>query len=182
VYRLSEMIGKPVVSTDSGDKMGTITDALLDASAATVLGLVIRHGLIPKDEVLPLADVQRVGRDAVLARTEEHLMGSRDWRKGEVEVTRSSEVMGRRVVTAAGEQLGAVSDILIDEQTGHFGGLEVQSRSLGGLRSHRIVLPATAQPRIGPDVVVVRGGALPDGNDGRDSQEQTTTHHTGGEW
>jgi uncharacterized protein YrrD len=185
VYRLSEMIGKPVVSTDSGDKLGTISDALLDASAATVVGLVVRHGLIPKEHVLPLADVQRVGRDAVLARTEEHLMGSREWRKGEVEATKSSEVMGRRVVTAEGEQLGAVSDILIDEQTGHFGGLEVQSHSLGGLRSHRSMLPAAAQPRIGPDAVVVRGGVLPD-DDGRhrsgdQSLEQTTTNHRGGE-
>ena len=182
MYRLSEMIGKPVVSTDSGDKLGTISDALLDASAASVVGLVVRHGLIPKEEVLPLADVQRVGRDAVLARTQEHLVGSREWRKGEVEATRSSEVMGRRVVTVAGEQLGVVSDILIEEQTGHFGGLEVQSHSLGGLRSHRSVLSAAATPRIGPDAVVVRDGALADEGDSRDhSQEQMTTHHTGGE-
>lgn len=162
MYRVSDMIGKPVVSTSSGDKLGTVSDALLDASAATVVGLIVRHGLIPKEHVLPLADVQRVGRDSVLARTEEHLMSSREWREGDLEATRSSALRGRRVVTAGGEQLGAVSDILIDEQTGDFGGIEVESLSLGGLRSRRTVLPAHTAPRIGPDVVVVRDGAIPE--------------------
>jgi uncharacterized protein YrrD len=60
VYRVSDD-RKPVVSTGSGDKLGTISDALLDVSATTAIGLVVRRGLIPKEHALPLADVQRVG-------------------------------------------------------------------------------------------------------------------------
>lgn len=185
MYRLSDMIGKPVVSTGSGDKLGTVSDALLDASAATVIGLVVRHGLVSKEHVLPLADVQTVGRDAVLARTDEHLMSSREWRNGEVEATRSSSVRGRRVVTAAGEHVGSVIDILVDEQTGGVAGIEVESHSFGGLRTRRSVLPADAAPRIGPDAVIVRDGVRPQGDpEGGDDRPRTTTnmnHTAGGE-
>ena len=182
MYRVSDMIGKAVVSTGSGDKLGTVTDALLDASAVTVVGLVVRHGLIPKEHVLPLADVQTVGKDAVLARTEDHLMSSREWRRSEVEAMRSSSLHGRRVVTAGGEQVGTVSDILIDEQTGRFEGLEVETQSMAGLRRRRTVLPADAAPRIGPDAVIVRDGVDLAAHDepGSGREHPTTTTDTGG--
>lgn len=160
MYRLSDMIGKPVVSTSSGDKLGTVSDALLDASAVQVVGLVVRHGLLAKEQVLPLEDVERVGRDAVLARSDEHLMTSREWRDSDVAATRSSAIRGRRVMTASGEQLGALSDILVDEETGAFDGLEIESHSFGGLRTRRTVLPRHAAPRIGPDAVIVRHGIV----------------------
>lgn len=156
MYRVSDMIGKPVVSTRSGDKLGTISDALLDASRVELVGLIVRHGLIPKEHVLPLGDVQTVGRDAVLAATEEHLLSSREWRERDEDAIRSSALRGRRVVTAAGEQVGTVSDFLVDEGTATLQGIEIESHSLAGLRSHRAVLSPRAAPRIGPDAVIVQ--------------------------
>ena len=183
MYRVSDMIGKSVVSTMSGEKLGTVSDVLLDGVAVRVLGLVVRHGLIAKERVLPLEDVQTVGPDALLARTDEHLMSSKEWREADVHAIRSSSIHGRRVVTAGGEQVGVVSDMLVMEQTGALGGLEIESQSLGGLRTRRTMLPPDADPRIGPDAVIIRdgtpAGASRSGDDHGEVRADNTS--TGGE-
>lgn len=160
MHRVSDMIGKAVVSVNSGEKLGTVSDGLLEPGGVRLIGLVVRHGVLGNEHVLPLSDLQTVGRDALLVRSDEHLVSAREWRKADVGAARSSSVRGRRVVTAAGEEIGHVSDFLTDEQTGGFGGLEVESTSLGGLRSRRIVVPASSAPRVGPDAVVIKENAL----------------------
>lgn len=155
MYRLSEMIGKTVVSVESGEKLGTISDALLEPGEVRLMGLVLGHGMLGKEHVLPLDDVQTVGRDTVLARTHEHLIDPRDWKAREIDTTRTSTLRGRPVVSGAGERLGQVTDLLVDEHTGTFGGLEVETRSFGGLRHHRSIIPSTPVPRIGRDAIVV---------------------------
>lgn len=155
MYRLSEMIGKTVVSVESGEKLGTISDALLEPGEVRLMGLVVGQGMLGKEHVLPLEDVQTVGRDTVLARTHEHLIDPRDWKARDIQATRTSTLRGRPVVSGAGDRLGQVTDLLVDEQTGAFGGLEVETRSLGGLRHHRSVIPASPTPRIGKDAIVV---------------------------
>lgn len=160
MYRVSEMIGKPVVSTATGAKLGTVSDALLEAGGVRLTALVVGGGVFSKEHVLPLSDIQTFGRDAVLARTDEHLMDARTWRQSGVEATRSSALRGRRVVTTSGEEIGQVSDFLIDDQTGQFRGLEVEAHSLGGFRTRRVVIPPEPAPRIGPDAIVVNEAVL----------------------
>lgn len=155
MYRLNEMIGKAVMSTANGQKLGTVSDALLEPDGTSMLGLVVGSGMLGKDRVLPLSDIQTVGADAILVRTDQHMLSAREWRQSEVDATRSSSVRGRRVVTDAGQQIGRVSDLLIDEHTGALAGLEVEESSLGGLRHRRSVVNAPPMPRIGPDAVVV---------------------------
>lgn len=160
MFRLGDVIGKSVVSVTSGAKLGTISDALLRPGGEGVIAFVLGGGLLTKERVLPLAEVQTFGTDAVLARTDEHLINAREWRESEVSSVRSSTVRGRRVVTAGGREIGHLSDFVVDESSGAFSGLEVESRSLGGLRTHRRMIPASATPRVGPDAIVVEDSGL----------------------
>src|SRR4051812_23418685 len=79
--RVSELIGKVVVSANNGEKLGTVTDVLLDEIDHHLVGLVVRRGGLMKSEhVLPSAAVQTFGRDTVVSRTGDDLVGARDWR------------------------------------------------------------------------------------------------------
>ena len=155
MYNVKQMIGKPVVSVTTGERYGAVSDALVETAAARVLGLVVSNGIVPKEHVLPLTDVQTVGPHAVLVRGGEHLLTAREWRRSETEATRSSAISGRRVITEQGEQLGHVKDLLVDEHTGALGGVEVEERTYGGLVHRRSVIAAPPAPKIGPDAVVV---------------------------
>ena len=170
MHRLKNIIGKTVVSAETGDRLGSVSDALLEQGGDRVVGLVLGSGLLAKQHVMPFENVQTLGGDAVLARTEAGIVGPRQWRKSGAKTMRSSELQGRKVVTASGERLGIVSDLLVDEKTGAFGALEVAGgHGLAGFGRRHSLVPASSDLRSGPDAVIVPDGAL-DGN-GDGSQE-----------
>lgn len=167
MYRVSDLIGKTVLSAESGDRLGSVSDALLEEGGGRVVGLVLGSGVLAKEHVMPFENVQTLGGDAVLARTDAGIIGPRQWHKSGVKTTRSSELRGREVVTAAGERLGNVSDLMVDEKTGAFDALEVAwGHRLIGLRSRHSLVRASRDLRIGPHAVVVPEGALDDDGDG----------------
>lgn len=80
MQRLSELMGKPIVSADTGEKLGTVADVLLDDGGNRVEGVVVKSGWMGKERVLPYANVQTLGRDAVVVRSGRELMEPREWR------------------------------------------------------------------------------------------------------
>jgi len=79
--RVTELIGKAVVSANSGERLGTVSDVLLDETDHHLLGLVVRRGGVMKSEhVLPSSAVQTFGRDAVVSRTADDLVTAKNWR------------------------------------------------------------------------------------------------------
>jgi uncharacterized protein YrrD len=85
--RVSELFGKVVVSASNGEKLGTVSDVLLDEADHHLVGLVVkRGGLMKSEHVLPSAAVQTFGRDTVVSRTAEDLISAKDWRTRPAEV------------------------------------------------------------------------------------------------
>jgi len=158
VHSVKALIGKPVISVESGDKLGNISDALLDDENVRLVGLVISGGMLGKEHVLPFDHVTTLGGDTVLVRSQAGIIGAREWKDSGVRATRSSTLKGRPVVTATGHRLGEISDLLVDGQTGAFDALEVASSDFGGLRTKRSQVRPGADIRIGPDAVVVPEG------------------------
>lgn len=163
MHRVSELIGKAIVSTETGNRLGRVSDTLLEEGGVNVVGIVVGGGLVASERVLPFPDVQTLGGDAVLARTDAGMRSSKEWHRSGIKATRSSALRGRPVVTAAGQRLGEVSDLLLNDETGAFEGLEVAEHTHAGLRRKRAILRASRDLRIGPDVIVVPdGNLLPD--------------------
>lgn len=160
MHRVSEIIGKPIVSAETGDRLGSVSDALVEEGSINVVALVVGGGLLAKERVLPFRDIQTLGGDTVLARTDSGVRSPKEWHRTGVRAIRSSELTGRSVVTVGGQRLGEVSDLLVNDRTGSFDGVEVSARHLGGLRTRRVTLPATNNLRIGPDAVVVPDEAV----------------------
>ena len=80
--RATDVIGRPVVSAESGKKLGTVGDLLLDDSGHHLLGLVVRHGGFRGEDVLPVDSVQSLGADAIVSRSDT-LVRAREWRDRE---------------------------------------------------------------------------------------------------
>ena len=80
VKRATELIGKPVVAADTGEKLGTVGDLLLDDESGNLVGLVLRHGLMKSEDVMPAAAIQTLGTDTIVSRSSE-LIGAKEWRQ-----------------------------------------------------------------------------------------------------
>jgi uncharacterized protein YrrD len=89
--RASELIGKTVVSADTGERLGSVGDLLLDDTNHQLVGLVIKHGMIRAAQVLPAASVQTFGRDTVVAKSGSDLVDRKTWRARQTPDTRPDE-------------------------------------------------------------------------------------------
>ncbi len=160
--RVSDYFGKPIVSADRGEKMGTVADVLVDAPAGRMVGLIVSGGLLASEQVLPYSDVQVLGDDAVIVKSLERIVSAREWHEAGSDATRSNTYKDKRVVTAGGRELGKVSDVYVNEHTGLVEGYDVAAPGFGKLIQTRSVLPHSPGVTVGPDLMVVSEEAASD--------------------
>lgn len=157
MWKTTDLIGKSIVSATTGERLGKVADVLLDADAHRVIGLVVAGGVLASEHVLPFAEVQTLGSDAVIARSAGGLITAREWHAQPVSATRTSAVKKLPVLTAGGRAVGDVRDILLDEK-GMVEALEVAGT--GWLRRRTTVSSAPGMT-IGSDAVLIPDDALP---------------------
>jgi uncharacterized protein YrrD len=146
-----QLIGKPIVSADSGQKLGNVADLLLDDVQGRVVGIVIGGGLLGNERVLPYGDVQAAGPDVIVARSVSGVLDAKQWRERGTTAIRTSSLKNRRVVTTDGRAIGTVRDVYVDE-SGALTGYDVAGR---GLIPHHATIRQSEDVTIGPDVVLV---------------------------
>jgi uncharacterized protein YrrD len=78
--RATDVIGKPVVAADSGKKLGTVEDLLLDDDTNEIRGLLVSHGMMRGKNVLPAGEVQSMGPDAIVSRSSA-LLDPKEWNR-----------------------------------------------------------------------------------------------------
>ena len=78
MWKVSQLIGKSIVSGDNGEKLGRVADVMLHPAAHQVVGLVVAGGVLSPEQVLPYAEIQTLGTDAVIARSGTGLVTAED--------------------------------------------------------------------------------------------------------
>jgi uncharacterized protein YrrD len=151
MWKVSELIGKSIVSANNGERIGRVADVLLDADSHRVVGLVIAGGVLTSEQVLPYAEVQTLGTDAVIARSATGLITAKEWHAQPLVATRTSTLKKMRVLTASGRAVGDVRDILLDEN-GMVDALEVSG---AGLLRRRSTVSTSPGMTIGSDAVLI---------------------------
>jgi uncharacterized protein YrrD len=149
--KVSELVGQPIVSAASGERVGKVSDVLLDAETRHVVGLVVAGGLFTSEQVLPYKNVQTLGKDAVIARSTTGVVGPKGWREQAAAATRSSTLNHKRVLTTSGRALGEVHDVFLDDA----GTVEAFEITGGGLMRRRSILPRAGGVTVGSDALLV---------------------------
>jgi uncharacterized protein YrrD len=153
VRRASEVVGKAIVSAESGERIGTAADLLLDERRTHLVGIVVSDGWFSPERVLPFAEVQAIGRDVIVTRTSGGILDARQWRDQGMSVARASGLKDKQVITDAGRTVGNVKDVCLDEASGDIDGYEVSGRKR--LISHRSVVRVGGDVAVGPDAIVI---------------------------
>lgn len=154
LLRATELVKRPVV-TLHGEDVAQIKDVIYDASGGAVSGFTLNgRGIFagPLKQALPLDGIKAIGRDAVIITGVDVLTG-----RGEVaDATdvRDRNVLGNRVVTDSGTDLGTVVDVIL--QVGSVTdvvGYEIEAGEALSEHGQRVLLPL-------PDALAVSGEAL----------------------
>lgn len=155
----SRLTGKPIVSVDCGDRIGTIADVLIDARRGCAVGLVIDAGFLHGEHVLPFEEVEMLGRDVVIARSGSGLLDAVAWKQRDRSARRASRLKNTRVITRNGRDVGTLSDFYLDDR-GAIAAYDLARSDFAGIVRHHANVPHTSEIALGQTLCGARASAV----------------------
>lgn len=148
-----DLLGKAIVSMDTGAKVGELDDILFDPTTLQAAGLVCSQGgLFNRSHViLPASEVHVWGKDVILLRSGTPIEGQEASEKW---VNLSEQLHGRYVVSTEGTRVGQVDDVLVNPQGG-MAGYRLSQVFIEGPLSESKIIPIGATQSLGKDVLIV---------------------------
>ncbi len=151
-----DIVGKPVIAYDSGEKVETVVDLIFDQSDNRLLGFLIdESGWFNNAQVLPLSQVQAIGVDAVIISSKNVIAASSKYPVIHKILENNNVLNGTRIMTTDGQDLGTLVDFYFDEHTGAVEGYEASGGLFADTYSGRSFVPAPQTLKIGEDVAFV---------------------------
>lgn len=151
-----ELIGKPVITYDTGERIASIKDLIFDENENSLLGfLVAEKGWLSQAKVLPLYLVKALGVDAVIVPSKDAIAPAGEHENIHKILADRNVLNGTRIMTTDGRDLGKLIDFYFDETSGAIEGYETSGGLFADAYSGRSFVPATHTLKIGEDVAFV---------------------------
>jgi len=139
--RWSDAKGRKVVSTSDAATVGKVSDVVVDAASGRVVAVLLKNS--GDGDTLLWPDIASFGVDAVTVEGEQAVSVA-----GEPVTTlrhKDRAVLGKRVLTTDGDELGKVKDLDFDAETGRLnalvvGGAEVSATRLLDAGAYAVVV------------------------------------------
>jgi uncharacterized protein YrrD len=156
VRKGKELIGKPVITYDSGERVNSIKDLIFDENDNSLLGfLIVEKSWLNQAKVLPLYLVKAIGVDAIIVPSKDAIAPARDYENIHKILADRNVLNGTRIMTTDGRDLGKLIDFYFDETSGAIEGYETSGGLFADAYSGRSFVPATHTLKIGEDVAFV---------------------------
>lgn len=142
--RFSDARGRKVVSTSTADTVGKIDELLVDPASRSVLALVLKK--TDDGDTLRWSAITAFGEDAVTVGSAEAITAPDE--QVAALTGKDHAVLGKRVLTTAGAELGKVDDVEFDHESGAIetlllhGDDTVAGSRLVGVGSYAVVVRA----------------------------------------
>ncbi len=132
--RFTEAQGRKVVDTSTAETVGKLDGYIVDAEAGLVVGLSLKKAK-KSAETLPWANIRSFGVDAITVENEDAMVHA-EGRTAALTEKRYA-ILGKRVLTAEGVEVGHVTDVDFDPSTGALRSLltSVEEMDAGRLRN-----------------------------------------------
>lgn len=154
--RRVDLIGLPVIAAETGEKLGEVDDVVFDPSVGEVIGYLLEAaGRGGRRRLVPRGAVSSVGPGAVM------VSGGRDAIRTvkAAEVRRlqglAGRILGKRVLTGEGDDLGTVDDMVFDPQAGLVTGYQLSGGPVDDWLAGKEILTGGTALTAGPDALIV---------------------------
>jgi uncharacterized protein YrrD len=156
MYKGREIIGKPIISYDAGEKFDVVEDLIFDQDSNQLLGFLVQESSwFQGARILLLKDVKAIGFNAIVATSKQAITKAGKQPKISRILEHKNILKGTHIMTVGGRDLGIVVDLYFDEKTGHIEGYEVSGGLFADAYSGRSFVPALQTLKIGRDVAFV---------------------------
>ncbi len=152
----SDIVGKPIVAYDTGEKVGRVRDLIFDQERNYLVALLVQEkGFMSDARVLPLPGIQSIGMDAAIVSRADNIIPAKSDPQVAAILDRNNIMNGTHIMTVSGQDLGKMVDLYFDETTGAIEGYEVSGGIFADAYSGRSFVPAIQTLRIGQDYAFV---------------------------
>jgi uncharacterized protein YrrD len=153
--KFAELQGTKVVSLADGSTLGSVEDLVLDLSQQQALGLRIkRSGLFAGHEAVLLHDVRAIGPDAVTVDDASKVNDEDRFPQFQGRMHRDA-VVGARMLTEGGTEVGTVADLDVDFASGAITSYVLRGGLATWLRHTEHVVPVSVVKTVGDKIIVV---------------------------
>ena len=140
--------GRKVVSRGSARHLGAVDHFLVDSGQRRIAGVIVGRGR--KAQLIDWGQLSGFGPDAVMVSEEAALRAPVDDRE-RAAADGKLDLIGKRVLTERGNELGTLDDVIFDPRSGAVESLRVGDReipvgSLLGSGPYAVVLDAIEEP------------------------------------
>jgi uncharacterized protein YrrD len=140
VQNIDTLIGRPVLSLESANKLGYVHDLTVDPLKGQLAGLSVQK-LDDGQALVDRQDIHSIGPDAVMVVREQSLVSPDQSALQSLPLARTN-LIGVKVITEGGEVLGEIAKVYIHiAETSSFI-YEVRSSILDKLLGHALYFPA----------------------------------------
>ena len=151
-----ELIGRNIVTIDSGNQIDRVHDLVFDHDANQVLALLVDEGgWFRAAKVVPFESVKNIGEDAVMVQDESAVISARDDSRIAELLDTNVGLIGTKLLTTDGRDLGKIADVYFDEHSGKVVGYEATGGVFSDLSSGRTFVPAPESISIGENAAIV---------------------------
>ncbi|HHW28421.1 MAG TPA: hypothetical protein GXX21_02515 [Syntrophomonadaceae bacterium] len=151
MHKAREIIGLPVVSLDTGEEIGVVTDLLWSHPQKKIICLVVeeKSGFNHKHQ-LPFTNINSIGKDAVTVSSAEVMEEERE----HLDAASLNQKEGELVLTQDGENLGTLNDVIFDVNDGKLLGYELSTGLVGDLLTGRMVMSPEMVATWGKEAII----------------------------
>ena len=152
----SEVLGKVIVTYDTGEQVGKVADLLFDLGRNQLLGVALSEekdlSTLPG---VPLGDVQALGPDAVIISSRTMIQPVNQYGESLRRLRHDLQRKPPTLFTTDGRDLGRLGDVYFDEHSGAIQGYEVTGGAFAAASSGKSFVPVSQQVKLGADVLFV---------------------------
>lgn len=158
-----DVIGLPVIVSETGEQIGTVRDLLFDGRQNLRGVLLEKDGWVRRGRFIAVENIAAFGTDAVMIDSEDAVSPLGDEQREWVGLLSGDrKLKGRPVIMASGRELGWVEDVYFREELGTLIGYELSDGFLADVFSGRKVLrPGTMHLTWGKDVIIAPDEDIP---------------------
>ncbi|XGV95698.1 MAG: PRC-barrel domain-containing protein [Leptolyngbya sp. BL-A-14] len=152
----SDVIGKVVVTYDTGERIERVRDLLFDQEGNQILGFLVQDkGMFRDARVIPLEEVLAIGADAIVVGSHESVVKAHKHPEIKAILRHNNVLKGTKILTTDGLDLGTLVDLFFDNRSGAVTGYESSGGLFSDVYSGRSFVPAPKTLKIGRDVAFV---------------------------
>jgi uncharacterized protein YrrD len=157
----SDIVGLPVVSHATGERIHEVKDLLYDESQHNVLGLLVEEGgWLSKALAVPFSAITSIGADAVIIPSKDAVVEAAADERMSAASRRTVAVKGKQVMSEDGKDLGRIADLVVDETSGRVDGYLISGGIFADVYKGQPFIPAPLMLQVGEDVVFVPAEAV----------------------